>query len=173
MSRCTSNRGPLCAVSFMNLSDIIFPQLRQLYLTGAPASLLFNTILFKTVQISNDRVVTSFVLMTEKNENRSFETGKKFSYNQFIQKKIMLLIGGPRWQHLLTMMPGIVCGEGIPGLEPLVADNAVMGIVSVHFNVSPHLGLVLHVFSTCETLILGWPTTITSTKQGVQHQIEI
>ena len=96
MSRCTSNRGPLCAVSFMNLSDIIFPQLRQLYLTGAPASLLFNTILFKTVQISNDRVVTSFVLMTEKNENRSFETGKKFSYNKFIPKKIMLLIGGPR-----------------------------------------------------------------------------
>ena len=80
----------------MDLSDIIFPQLGQLYLTGAPASLLFNTILFKTVQISNDRVVTSFVLMTEKNENRSFETGKKFSYNQFIQKKIMLLIGGPR-----------------------------------------------------------------------------
>ena len=62
------------------------------------------------------------------------------------------------------MMPGIVCGEGIPGLEPLVADNAVMGIVSVHFNVSPHLGLVLHDLGTSETLVLDWTATITSAK---------
>ena len=71
------------------------------------------------------------------------------------------------------MVPSVVCGEGVPGLEALVADNAVMGDVHVHFNVSPHLGLVLHVLGTSETLILDWTATITSAKEGVQHGVQI
>ena len=71
------------------------------------------------------------------------------------------------------MMPSIVSGEGIPGLEPLVADNAVMGDVNVNFDVPPHLCLVLHLLGTSETLILDWTTSITSAEQGVQHGVQI
>ena len=71
------------------------------------------------------------------------------------------------------MVPTIVCGEGIPGLEALVADYAVVGHVHVHFNMPPHLSLVLQVLGTCETLILDWAAIITSTKQGVQHGVQI
>ena len=71
------------------------------------------------------------------------------------------------------MVPSIVCGKGIPGLEALVADNAVVGHIHVHFHVSPHLRFVLHLLGTSETLILDWTATITSAKEGVQHGVQI
>ena len=71
------------------------------------------------------------------------------------------------------MVPSIVCREGVPGLESLAADNAVVGDIGVHFNVPPHLCLVLHVLATSETLIPDWTTNITSAKQGVQHGVQI
>ena len=71
------------------------------------------------------------------------------------------------------MVPSVVCGEGVPGLEALVADNAAVGHIHVHLHVSPHLGLVLHVLGTSETLILDWTATITSAKEGVQHGVQI
>ena len=67
------------------------------------------------------------------------------------------------------MVPSVVCGQGVPGLEALVADNAVMGDV----HVPPHFCLVLHVLGTSETLILDWTTNITSAEQGVQHGVQI
>ena len=71
------------------------------------------------------------------------------------------------------MVPSIVCGKGIPGLEALVADNAVMGHIHVHLHVPPHLRLVLHPLGTSETLVLNGTATITSAKEGVQHGVQI
>ena len=71
------------------------------------------------------------------------------------------------------MVPSIMCRESISSLEVLVADNAVVGDIHVHLDVPPHLGLVLHVLGTSETLILDWAATVTSAKQGVQHGVQI
>ena len=71
------------------------------------------------------------------------------------------------------MVPCVMSGEGIPSLEALVADNAVVGHVQVHLHMPPHLGLVLHHLGTSETLILDWAAAITSAKEGVQHGVQI
>ena len=200
MSRCTS-----ACLLILALSAILFPQLRQLYLTGPPASLLFDISPSKT--LFRSRIMKLLYLWykgqkmccmakpldqkykyLKKNDSLLMWIYFTATWTQTLQyfllysvkmpsiysKKIWLrLIGGPWRHHLLTMVPTIVCGEGIPGLEALVADDAVVGHVHVHFNMPPHLRLVLQVLGTCETLILDWAATITSTKQGVQHGVQI
>ena len=78
---------------------------------------------------------------------------------------------GPRRQNFILVHQVIVLGQGISGLEVLVANGARKVHVEMHLNVPPHLGPITHPLATTLALVLVRKSIFNPLYQCLQSQI--